>query len=492
MRRFDPVGDMRRTLGSHGELMALLRRGGGDDVANCSRASLFATIWKSMRDQQTDALALPRRVRAGWRAQAPAQPPTVRLRTLVWVRWLALAGQAAAVLVASQGLGLRFDSATPLTVIAAGAVVNALILWRASPAQRLTDRAALGHLLADLGQLLVLLALTGGAANPFIMLLAVPVTLSAMILPRRYTGRLVLAALVGSAAITLWHRPLPWDGPDLALPALYIAGMWAAAAVTICFLALYVGAAAADARRRDRAMASLERSLAAERELSALGGLAAAAAHELGTPLGTIKLAARDLLRELPEDHPLQEEARLIDSQAARCRDILKRLSQARHLATGHLEETSLEALLREVASPFEADDVDIRFECKAEGAAAPAIPRRPEILQALTNFIENAVDFARSTVIIAFAWDETAVRVDILDDGPGFDRSILSRLGEPYLSSRREGSIDQAEAHGAGGLGLGIFIAKTLLERTGATVRFVNRPTDGAKVQIHWPRAIF
>ena len=213
--------------------------------------------------------------------------------------------------------------------------------------------------------------------------------------------------------------------------------------------------------------------------------MAAAAAHELDTPLSTIALAAKEMLTDIPEG-PLREDVELIISQSARCRAILAKL---RNLgADGDPFATvTIGELIAEVARPHEAAGKTIEILRNAIGGPEPVIRRNVGLLYGLGNLIENAVNFAKTAVRIEARWDRATLTIALTDDGPGFPAELITRLGEPYLTTRpRNGE----QSEGAGGLGLGIFIAKTLLERTGARLRFENEATDGrARVEIVWPR---
>jgi two-component system sensor histidine kinase RegB len=226
-----------------------------------------------------------------------------------------------------------------------------------------------------------------------------------------------------------------------------------------------------------------EQRLAQEQKLSALGSLAAAAAHELGTPLATITVTAKEMTRELPEG-PLAEDARLVLEQAQRCRSILEQLAvrgDTPDLIHGTL---TLEDLLEEAAEGYIHRDKDLIVESyQTDGQLPISISRRPELLYALKNFTENAVDFAAHQVALTATVDAQTIRITIDDDGIGFDPLVKARLGQPYVTSR-------AKVSSAGGLGLGIFIARTLVERTGGTVRFETAPTGGARVRCEWPTA--
>lgn len=408
----------------------------------------------------------------------------VRLRTLILIRWFAIAGQLVSLLAVHFTLGFELPLAPALGVVGLSALVNILstALW--PPQTRLGNREAALYLAYDIVQLSVLLALTGGLENPFALLSLVPATVAATILSLRATVALLALALACISVISVYHWPLPWGGDPLLLPPLYLAGLWAALVLGTVFVAAYVWRVAAEARRMDDALNALEDALAKEQQLSALGALAAATAHELGTPLSTIAVVAGELARDLPPGSAQHEDARLLLAQTARCREILGQLSGLRHgeinSPYGRLPITGL---VEAVAGPHRRQDRSVNvIPAALEGARAdePEVSRRAEIVHGLGAVIENAVEFAMTGVEVLVRWDDRRVSIEVSDDGPGFPLGILPELGEPYVSTRRE----------AGRLGLGLFIAKTLLERTGARVTFRNRPARGALVEIIWPRA--
>lgn len=233
------------------------------------------------------------------------------------------------------------------------------------------------------------------------------------------------------------------------------------------------------------ALAATQSVLSREQRLSALGALAAAAAHELGTPLATIQLTAKEMLREVQDNDLLREDAELMVTQARRCRDILKRLSQEQAVSDERHDRVGLLAALEEASTPLRGlgPMLDVTV-VEAEGMGpAPMLNRMPEMLYAIGNFVENAVDFAATRVTVEGCWDAESLRVTICDDGTGFRPEILSKIGEPYVTTR-------SGTPGQGGLGLGVFIAKTMIEKTGGRVAFDNvSPQGGAQVKIVWPR---
>lgn len=411
---------------------------------------------------------------------------------------MAIAGQLLTLAIVHWVLGFRFEAHWAIMAISASAALNLYLSIRYPRAKQLTDYEATVHLGFDLVQLALLLSLTGGWTNPFAFLLVVPVTISATVLSRKSTWILLALALVSCLILARWHLPLPWGAVPLQIPTTYLIGSWIGLVVSMVFLAIYAATVSADARRRSKALAATEAALEREHKLAELGTLAAAAAHELGTPLGTITLAARELLRETPKQDARYDDVALINDQVSRCRQILERLSHSDLGDAPHpFAIQTIEALANEAARPFEfLTDVVIHVRAhplENSDTKQPVITRRAEVLHALTNFIENAVGFARTRVDVSIGWSAERIQVVIADDGPGFDPTVQKKLGEPYVTTRQRGEGDEDDAHvnatGDTGLGLGVFIAKTLLERTGARVQFINAPQGGASVRIVWRR---
>lgn len=409
----------------------------------------------------------------------------IRLRTLILLRWLGVAGQTVTVLGVHFVLGFELPLAACLGVIAASALVNVWLSFALSTHRFARDWEAATQLGYDLVQLMVLLALTGGLTNPFSIIMIAPVVIGVACLPTRWWAGLAGLAIAGSLALSAWHLPLPWRGPVTpVLPVSYQIGMWLALAITIGFTAVYAWRVGHEARRMSTALTATQLVLAREQRLSALGALSAAAAHELGTPLGTIQLTAKEMLR-FAETDLVKEDAALLVSQAERCRDILKRLTRTQEARDQMHDRLSLGAALEEAAAPLAGLGAQIGIHLNAlEGDRdPPVLQRRAEMLYAIGNFVENAVDYAQSRVDITGRWTSDRITVEIEDDGPGFPPDVLTKLGEPYITTRRG-------REGSGGLGLGVFIAITLTERIGGRVDFVNAsPRGGARVTLNWPR---
>jgi len=414
-----------------------------------------------------------------------------RLRTLVTLRWMAIAGQVAAVLVVNLVLGFELPLVACLAAIGASAWLN-VALMAVFPTQHLSSPAeTAGQLAFDIVQLSVLIGLTGGLQNPFLLMILAPVTVGASRLLPAYAVLLSFLALGCCVVMWFWGLDLPWQGEPLQLPPLYQAGQLAAVGIGLVFFAVSSWRTGRDEASLVSALDAVQAVLAREQQLSALGALAAATAHELGTPLATIHIAAKELGRTVKPGHPAREDVELIIEQSERCRMILKQISQRRHMTDAAMARATLPGLIEEAAEPHQGSGIHVQCSCSplagsgAGAEKAPDVTRKPEIIHALGAFVENAVSFASKEVSVNARWSDEEVRIYITDDGPGFAPSVLAKLGEPYFSERR---IEQR----GGGMGLGFFIACTLLERTGARVTPYNRqlPAKGAVVRIVWPRA--
>src|SRR6476620_7165423 len=424
---------------------------------------------------------------------APHHPHrNVRLDTLVRLRWLAIIGQTTAVFVVYYGLDFELPIYACLGVIALAAWLNVVLRLRFHITQRLEPDRAAWLLAFDTGELAVLLFLTGGLQNPFAFLFLGPVLLSATALPPRFAMLIGAFAVACATVLAFAHYPLPWahDHP-LRLQPIYLTGVWLAILLAIGFIGVYAWQIAEESRQLADALAATELVLAREQHLSQLDGLAAAAAHELGTPLSTISVIAKELERAIAPHAPHGDDVRLLREQARRCRDILAKLTE---LSSGGepFDRMPLTALIEEVVAPHRNFGVTIEVTTPSDRSAEPVLARNPGILYGLGNLLENAVDFARDRVSVDARWSEESVGGTISDDGPGFAPEILARIGEPYVTSRRHHQGDTGEE--PAGLGLGFFIAKTLLERSGASLSFENRPQPerGAIVRLRWSRSDF
>ena len=415
----------------------------------------------------------------------------VRLDTILRLRWLAVLGQLAAIFIVVQGLEFDLPITPCLVIVSASAVVNLALQIVFNPMERMEPVYAAALLALNIVELAALLYFTGGLQNPFSFLFLAPVLISATALPVRFTIALGLLAVACASALGLFYLPLPWDAEEpMVLPPIYLLGVWLSIVLAIGVTSLYAFQVTEESRKLSDALAATELVLAREQHLTQLDGLAAAAAHELGTPLSTIVLISRELERTLTGNGQAASDIKTLREQAQRCRDILAKITQLS--STGApFDSIKLSTLIEETVAPHRDFGVAIKVRIAVAGTKEPVGTRNPAILYGVGNILENAVDFARATVEVDAWWNAETIEIVISDDGPGFAPEIIKRIGEPYLSRRPHTDETQSEH---GGLGLGVFIARTLLERTGATVSFSNRifPEHGAVVQIAWPRRRF
>ncbi|WP_457581812.1 ActS/PrrB/RegB family redox-sensitive histidine kinase [Ensifer canadensis] len=417
----------------------------------------------------------------------PTSNRSLRLQTLIRLRWLAVGGQSIAVVITTLWLQFPLPLLSCLVLIATLALVNTYLTLRFPPTHRLRPPAAFALLGLDLAQLTALLFITGGLANPFAPLLCVPVIISSASQPKPHSIVLAGLAVIGVTALAFSPFPLPWyPGTLLLMPRVLTAGIWFAIVSMTAFAAFYTYRVSLEASELSEALTATELVLQREKHLSQLDGLAAAAAHELGTPLATISVVAKEMERELGDDPRFGEDVHLLRSQSERCRDILKRLTTLSSESEEHMRVLPLSSLIEEVMAPHREFGIHINLVEKGDKASEPVGNRNAGILYGLGNLLENAVDYAKQEVTVTVEHTAEHVKVTIADDGDGFAPDILMRIGEPYVTRRQKDDS-------AGGLGLGLFIAKTLLERSGARLRFENGGADrpGAKVSVEWPRVL-
>ncbi len=417
----------------------------------------------------------------------------LRMQTLIALRWIAIVGQTMAILIVYFGYGFPLPLWECLIVISLSAFLNLFLALRYGSNVRLKDRYVALLLSFDIVQLALLIYLTGGLANPFSLLFLVPATISASTIKIHYTLWLGLLTLISITLLIPFHLPLPWSGgSDIKLPFIYLLGIWAALVCSMLFLGAYSWRIADEAREMADALFATEKVLAREQQLTALDGLAAAAAHELGTPLATIVLVAKELQREIPEGIDASEDLDLLLSQTIRCRKILANLTGGDHPGDELFERVELDAMLAEVIEPYDGDIPVklVRLASDPPGLATPVVTRSPGIHFGLDTFVQNAVGFANSKVLVKTHWTNDKIVVVVEDDGPGFSPAVFDRLGEPYVTTRPvdpEGISSPEEE----GMGLGFFIAKTLLERSGGKLVISSQtpPDHGAVITVTWPK---
>lgn len=431
--------------------------------------------------------------------RAPSAPEAqrrgnyIRLRTIIWLRWAAVFGQLTALIVAQRYYGLQFENGLFYLVIGASVLANLIAMFVFPQNRRLSERENFFMVLFDLLQLGALLFLAGGLNNPFSILIVGPVAVSAAVLSSKSTISLGFITLIIASVLTQVHFPLRTEqGFILRIPEIFIFGTWVAVVIAVVFLGVYVRRIASDANAMSEAFQAAQLALSREQKLTDLGGVVAAAAHELGTPLATIKLTSSELMDDFPQDSELHEDIKLIHDQADRCRDILRSMGRIGKDDL-YLRQAPVRAVVEDAANPHLNRGKSVHFEEQSlDGAPQPEIYRKPEIIHGIRNLIQNAVDFARSQIWIETSWSNDSITIRIQDDGRGFPPSILGRIGDPFMRKRRN-ARERSNNTTYEGMGLGLFIAKTLLERSGAELSFANGPEpsggrSGALVVVKWP----
>ena len=410
------------------------------------------------------------------------QTGRLRRSTLVALRWMAINGQILAIIVCLLILKIELNLWQVLIPIGVSILLNLFIISRTPLDRRVSHNEAGAQLLFDVIQLASLLYLTGGLQNPFALLLLAPVVVSAKTLDLKIYLLLAGSVAILSGLLLFYHQPLPWfEDNVLSLPMSYQIGFWLALLVGMIFTSIYTWRATAQTIRMTEALATTDAILAHETKLSALGGLAAAAAHKLGTPLSTIQLVANEMQNNASNDD-IKQDAALIVEQAKRCKNILQELSKRGDKGDIVHDRLTLDELIMEITEPFTGFGVEIITKLTSE-REIPVLHRHPEFVFGLTNIVENAVDFATTRVEVICSWNDTGISLDIIDDGPGFPLSILDKIGEPYISYRPN------KEQTGGGLGLGVFIASTLIKRVGGSIKFSNlEGKNGAHVKMCWP----
>ena len=441
---------------------------------------------------ETDFDVLKGRERGNW----------IRLRTITLLRWGAISGQLAALIVARQFYGLSLEYGLCFMVVGVSVVGNLVASFVFPESKRLSEAENLLMVLFDLLQLGLLLFLTGGLHNPFSILVIGPVTVSAMALSGRSTIFIGTVAITMVTVLAEMHLPLRTNqGFVLQVADVFLFGQWLAIVITVIFLGIYSRWIATELHSMSDALQATQMALARDQKLTDLGGVVAAAAHELGTPLATIKLTSSELADELEDQPELADDARLIREQADRCRDILRSMGRAGKDDL-HLHQAPLSTVIEEAAEPHINRGKEVSFDYHAvdeAGEIPPSILRRPELIHGLRNLIQNAVDFASANVWVEAEWSDNVISVRIMDDGLGYAPQVIGRIGDPFVR-RRKGDPEASRRPGYEGMGLGLFIAKTLLERTGAELSFANgrdvygrlgKRTErtGAVVEVIWPR---
>ncbi|MGY3438521.1 MULTISPECIES: sensor histidine kinase RegB [unclassified Marinovum] len=427
----------------------------------------------------------------------------VRLRTMIMLRWAAIFGQLTALIVAQQWFNLSLELGLCYLAIGLSVIANLIAIAIFPQNKRLSATENMLMVLFDLLQLAFLLFLTGGLHNPFAILMLGPVLISAAVLTTRPTIMIAGIAILLVSLLSVYHLPLRTEeGFLLRTPNLFVFGKWVAMIIAIVFLSVYSRRVTSELHSMSDAVTATQMALAREQKITDLAGVVAAAAHELGTPLATIKLTSAEIAEELDDRPDLKEDALLIRQQADRCRDILHSMGKAGK-EDMQVRRAPLSEIIREAAEPHEARGKIIHYEHSpgpGGEVTVPTVIRKPEIIHGLRNLVQNAVDFSRGNVWIDSLWTDDHISLRIVDDGPGYPPQLIGRIGDPFMRRRRS-EQDKSRRPGYEGMGLGLFIAKTLLERSGAELSFANASESymlggqlgekcGALVEVSWSRS--
>ena len=401
-------------------------------------------------------------------------------KTLVNLRWIAIIGQLLAINFVYFFLKLDLPIIGTHIIISIGFITNIILQFKIKTNQLKDFNSAL-FLVYDLLQLSTLLYLTGGIFNPFSLLIIIPTIVSSTFLSMGTT--IILGTVTTGLLFFLkkYYKMLPGsDIHSFNFPEYYLAGALVSIIIGLVFLSYFGIKFSGEKKKRSEALDKLQEVMVKEYELDSLGGQAAAAAHSLGTPLATISVVAKELKKEIGDRSKHSKDLDLLISQAKRCSEILKQISKKEIIDDQFINLIKVEDLLEEIIISFK-ENTDKKITLfENEDKNKINIKRSPEIVYGLRNFIGNAIKFADEEVIIKLISDDEILKLSINDDGPGFAEDIIKLIGEPYLKSKK--------TNNKAGLGLGIFLGKTLLERKNAQLDFYNKEDlKGALVIISW-----
>ena len=402
-------------------------------------------------------------------------------KTVVILRWIALIGQLITIYIVHFFVGFELPLIYCSLTIFFGGITNIFIQFNFKKNQ-LSNIESTILLFYDVIQLSVLIYLTGGVTNPFIIFLIVPAIISSTLLNLASTFFLSIITILSLLLLTFNYFPLPSDGDiHFHVPDYYIYSIPSALTIVLIFLNYFGFRFGYEARKRGNALNRLELVLAKEQQLDLIGHQAAAAAHSLGTPLSTITVIAKELKKEVGKNKEYIQDIDTLLEQAKKCGDILKKISQNKIVDDEYVANITMQDLLYEITRSFEEiSDKKINLNVSKSVKKIP-IKRSPEITYGIRNFVGNAVKFSKKNIDINLVSDDIQTSIQISDDGPGFPDDIFEIIGEPYISSKSK------KLKSKSGLGLGTFIGKTLLERKKAIIEFSKSTRGGALVEISW-----
>ena len=408
---------------------------------------------------------------------------SLKKSTYISLRWIGIIGQFISVNFVYFFLNFKFDFFTSNLIIFFGILSNLYLIFIYKKTQ-LSDRSAFFFLLIDIFQLGALLYLTGGVANPFVIFLLIPSVFSSSNLSFKTNSLLVALTTIIIIILTFYSMVLPSPISDhFHVSPYYYYSIPVALIIALIFLNYFAMTFGAQSRLKKEALSKMEEVMATEHELLSLGGQAAAAAHSLGTPLSTIKIITQDLTKQFKGNKDVEKDIELLSSQVERCNEILKRLTLNPVEEDDFIDkDLTMKDYLSEIISSFrEISNKNFIFNYDQD-SNVKKITKSIEIVYGLRNFIGNANKFSKKSIYINLKSNSEITEISIEDDGNGYPRDVLSKIGEPYLRSK------DPEEKSKTGLGLGLFIGKTLLEKNFASINCRNSETrSGAEVIVKW-----
>ncbi|MDC3156211.1 ActS/PrrB/RegB family redox-sensitive histidine kinase [Pelagibacteraceae bacterium] len=403
----------------------------------------------------------------------------ILLGNLIKIRWIAIFGQILAVFFVSYIIKIQIPLYETLSIILLSVAINFYSYFEERKNKSISNIKAFLFLLFDTLQLGFLLFLTGGIVNPFSILILAPVITSASYLPALMTVILSTISIIIIILLNFYFIPLDL-GNEFYLPDIYNFGLVASLIITVIFIAIYAYLFASSSRKISNALSVSKLQILNQKKITEVGSLSAATAHELGTPLNTIFLILNDLLKEkkLIEDKNIVKDIVLLKSQAERCKEILQRLSKnPLKIKDKFLEKVKITDLIK---INFEKFNKDKKLNIKKTLITdEPEIVFKDEIMYALGNIVQNAIFYSKKIVTAELNYNKLNLKITITDDGLGFSKDIIDKLGEPYISKNNQG------------MGLGIFIAKNLIENMGGKLNFYNSKDENAVVEIIFDNSI-
>ena len=432
----------------------------------------------------------------------------IKVRTLINLRWLAIFGQLATILISYFYLNIIFNIIACALIILFSVIFNLFSLYFYTPAKRLSDFNAFLLLLYDLFQISILLFFSGGMTNPFSILIIVPVIVSATSLSIIFLFVLGIITIISIVFLSFAYLPIYTSlGLEIELPAILLIGFCTSLIITVTFLGGYARRVAIDTLNMNKALQVTQVALERERKLTAIAGVVAALGHELGSPLATIKLASSELLEDLKEKNNIYSDLKLIFDQANRCKDILADMGSLGK-DDQYVKVVDFLELISDAIEPYKISGKNILFSIngnyvnddfvKFKSEKIPRVKKEPELIHGIRNIIQNGIKYSNSCVNVDLSTSTEFIDIIICDDGPGYPENLLKMIGDPFLNNKENSLRGFNEKKDDKGMGLGLFISKILLERTGAEIRFTNASSsskqkklsfEGAQVEIKWKR---